>query len=434
MNMMQEHSPLGGSGAYRWIPCPGSVRVSAGVEDPESEYAALGTAAHALAAYCLSANFDAWENLGTTIAGGTHFYPPGTLEPGIEGVVVDKDMADAVQQYFDAVRIAYPERHQGNTWVERAFHCPSIHELMWGQADFVYLPDTVDVTWTETEYAGLKKRLHVRDYKHGAGIVVDVVRNPQLMYYGVGMLEDLQLWDEVDEVVLWVDQPRGWMDSPRSWTTTPAELARWRDDVLVPAMDLADRVSRDAFLTDEDLLRLNLLNSDAEWCRFCPARYRNCPRHVADMEEMEEIMEKIEAAGGAPKATNEEVGRFLTLFEIAKVRQKALREVGFARAQEGHEVPGWKLARARSNREWKEDVEPKIKRRFKKDAMEPAKLKSPANIDALPGGKAFTAEHAYKPDVGLQLVPDSDARAEAGPKGRAMFQPVAEKPKRKRSK
>ena len=145
------------------------------------------------------------------------------------------------------------------------------------------------------------------------------------------------------------------------------------------------------------------------------------------------MTETAAEGGGVPKMTTEWIGRFLTLFEVAKIAQKAAREVGFARAQGGHEVPGWKLVRAKSNREWKEDSP--LQEKFGDDALEPEKLKSPAKIDALPGGKAFTAEHAYKPDTGLQLVPDEDARAEAGPKGRAMFKPVDEKkPKRKRSK
>lgn len=422
--MSEGHSPLGGSGAYRWMPCPGSVRESEGCEDPESEYAALGTAAHALAADCLGTGLDAWEYFGWHVGATSELFSPETkvsnlkLLGGGSYITVDKDMSDAVQVYLDAVRLEHPDRNQGNTWIERPFHCPGIHEMMWGQSDLVHLEDGVGMG------VGYHRRLHVWDYKHGAGIVVYVEDNPQLMYYAVGMLEDLGLWETVDEVVLWVAQPRGFLDPIRSWTVSVTDLATWRDEVLLPAMNLAEWVLRNApDLDHEDLLRMNLLNS-GEHCRFCAARYNNCPRHVRDMEEMEELMEKIEAAGGAPKATHEQIGVFLSLFEVAKIRQKAFRETGFARAQEGHAIPGWKLVRAKSNREWKEGTEAKAKTKFKKDAMVPAKLKSPAKIEALPGGKAFAAEYAFKPDAGLQLVLDKDARQEAGPKGRAMFKPV----------
>lgn len=403
------------------MPCPGSVLMSHGVEDPESEYAVEGTAAHALAARCLKENHDAWTYLGWGIASSGEFYTPpaGALADDGHVILVDKEMADAVQVYLDAVRLEHPDRDQGNTWVERGFHCPSIHEEMWGRSDLAHL-EQPPLALPRAQ-GGNTRRLHVWDYKHGAGIVVYVEHNPQLMYYAVGILEDLGLWGTVDEVVLWVAQPRGFLDPIRSWTVGVDELRQWLGEVLLPAMTLAEWVLRNApDLSHEDLLRMNLLNS-GEHCRFCAARYNNCPRHVRDMEEMEELMEKIE---GAPKATNEQIGVFLSLFEVAKIRQKAFRETGFARAQDGHEIPGWKLVRAKSNRDWKEGTEAKAKAKFKKDAMVPAELKSPAKIEALPGGKAFAAEYAFKPDAGLQLVPDKDARQEAGPKGRAMFKPV----------
>src|SRR5580765_4761035 len=59
------HSPLGASGAERWMNCPGSVSllklVSPGVESDEPEYRTHGTAAHQLLAHCLTEKLDAWE-------------------------------------------------------------------------------------------------------------------------------------------------------------------------------------------------------------------------------------------------------------------------------------------------------------------------------------------------------------------------------------
>lgn len=408
------HSPLGGSGTYRWMKCPGSVRIGHGAEDSESDHAALGTAAHAVAAYCLSGDFDAWSLIGHRVDGAAEtFYPPKFAKSAPESVhLIDKDMADAVQVYLDAVRSEYPDMNQGNTWVERSFHCPQIHPLMYGRGDLSHL----QLAW---------RRLHVRDYKHGVGIVVEVEHNPQLMYYAVGLLTDLDLWDKVDEVVLWVDQPRGFhFDGPtRSWVVSTEELEDWCDEVLVPAMKLAGEVSRDPSLSIDQLMQLGFVVS-GEHCRFCPARFLDCPKLRADMERMKEMVEEMEAAGGAPKMTNEWIGEFLGLFELAKIKQNAAREVGFVRAQDGHQIKGWKLAKAKAFRQWKEDAAEAAKKAFGSRAMEPAKLKSPAQMEKLPDGKAFAAEHAFKPDTGLQLVLDSDSRPEAGPKGRSMFKPV----------
>jgi hypothetical protein len=409
---LPEHSPVGGSSMERLIHCAGSVKVGLGHADPESEYAAEGTAAHSLGEICLRCNEDAWTHIARGSGPGE-----GLTLPNGEEIWPSKDMADAVQVYLDAVRSEHPDRNQGNTWIERPFHVPSIHPLCYGRADLVYLEGSIRngrTYWV----------LHVWDYKHGAGIVVDVEENPQEMYYACAMLEDLDLWGTVDEVVLHIVQPRGWMEPHRTWRTTPEELSDWCDEVMIPVLTkAADLMSRD--ITVEALME-HL--ASGEHCRFCPARFGRCPRHEADMIEMEGLMKTIEAGGGASKASNEDLGRFLTLFEVAKIKQKAYRETAFMRAQNsGAKVPGWKLVRAKSNREWKEGVEDKAKKKFGKDAYEPAKLKTPAKIESLPGGKDFAAEYAFKPDTGLQLAPETEMRPEAGPKGRAAFKPVAQK-------
>ena len=182
-------------------------------------------------------------------------------------------------------------------------------------------------------------------------------------------------------------------------------------------------------LTEQQLMK-HL--SSGEHCRFCPAKFRVCPRHQADTDRLEELMSEIEKLGGAPKATNKQIGEFLRLFEVMKIRQKAARETGYARANQGHAIPGMILVRARKNREWNDGAEVAAKKKFKKDAVTTVELKSPAGIDKLPGGKEFTTEYAFKPDGGLQLVPENDGRPEAGPKGRAMFEPV--KPARRKRK
>lgn len=366
--------------------CPGSVTLSRGWTDEESDFAALGTAAHALAAMCLESDSAAWERIGDV--------------PGVEqsDFVVDKNMADAVQVYLDAIRREHPHRNQGNSWIERKFHCPDVHELFYGTCDFCYVDDE-------------NHALHIWDYKHGAGVIVEVQDNPQLMYYAVGALTELDLWNKVRDVVCHVAQPRGFhSDGPvRRWTVSVEALDLWCDKELVPAMDRA-MVSRDT--------------ASGEHCRFCPVRFAACPQHEADTRRMQELMQEIEEKGGAPEATNEQIGEFLTLFEIAKIRQKAYRETGFKRAQAGHPVPGWKLGKARANRVWKEDAEAQAKKAFGKKAFTEPTLKSPAQIDDLPKGKAFTSEHAFKPDAGMTLIPEGDTRADVGPNVRKMFEPV----------
>lgn len=410
----QGHSPLGASGSHRWMTCPGSVPLSEGIEDPESDHAKLGTAAHALAAECLQTNQDAWMFVGRAI--GNHpdvvVIHPDPDEPTQDWpsmvakagwTPVDKDMADAVQVYLEAVRTAHPDRNQSNFFVERRFHCPTIHPLFYGTADLVYAPADGEV--------------HVWDYKHGAGIVVEADNNPQLMYYAAGVLEHFGMWDDCARVVLHIAQPRGWhWDGPiREWTVSTQDLLVWLEDKLVPAMGYA--------LTATE-------TKSGEHCRFCPARLRACPQIAKDMDELEGMMTATTAA----ELTPAQAGRFLELFDQAKIYNKAAEHVAFGMMMAGNVVPGRKLAESRVNREFRETAEIEEGKRkktvpvkvlalleFGDDCMSTPELLSPAALDKLPGGKAFTARHAYKKPGQLTVVKSEDAREAVNRDTKSMF-------------
>ena len=388
---MLGHSPLGASGAERWMNCPGSVGLSVGVNDEEDDtFSRPGTAAHALGEQCLRLGTEAWTYIGAR-----------AVEEEA-GVVVDKEMADAVQFYLDEVRRCHPDRDQGNTWIERRFHCPTIHELSYGTSDLTHLALPV---------------LHVWDFKYGAGIVVDVKENPQLMYYACGMLTDLGLWDTVETVVLHICQPRGFHHDGqhREWSISTVDLSVWLVSVLVPAMETA-LVSRET--------------KSGEHCRFCPVRRRACPQLISDVEEVGAIMAKMEKKGGARELTNDELARFFELKLSSRIAFKAAEETIFARLQAGQAIPGTKLASAKANREWKDDAEAALTEQYKDRAFE-RKLKSPAQIEKLPEGEKFTARYAFKPDAGLVVVPAGDSRVAVSKDTKSMFEAATKKRKAK---
>jgi len=376
---LPDHSPLGASGMYRWMKCPGSAQAAIGHNENTSDYAKEGSAAHKLAQDCLESGEDAWERIGNLIGPGDDHGPD--LDKCVE---VTKDMADAVQIYLNSVRQRYPDRNQGNFYVEYGFHCPTIHSLFYGQADMVFI-DFED------------RQLDIDDYKHGAGIVVDVQENPQMMYYAVGVLESMNLWDKIDKITIRIVQPRGWhTDGPiRAWSITTAMLWQWMEDVLIPTMKNAE--------TSNDF-------HSGEHCRFCPVRYRACPQIAKDFDELEELMNLLAKKGGAKKLTNTQLGRYLTLADTARMIAKSANETAFARLNAGKKVPGRKLARSRTNRAWDEGAEEVLKDQFGAAAYE-TKLLSPAKIDGLPEGDKLTSEWASKPEGNLTVVAESDARA-----------------------
>lgn len=390
------HSPLGASGAYRWMACPGSVGLSRGIVDEESDHAALGTAAHTLGALCLEQNRDAWTFIGHFVGDGTAHYDSEGPVTGMK--YVDKDMADAVQVYLDTLRTSHPNRNQGNTWIERPFHCPDIHQYFYGTADFVHLDGDV---------------LYVTDYKHGAGIVVEVERNPQLMYYAVGAIDSLGLWDKVDRVVLRIVQPRGFhFDGPvREWTVDLVALSQWLEDELVPAMDRA--MSSNA-------------TKSGEHCRFCPVRGRACPQILKDAEELERIVAQMgdDMEKGAAELSNDQVARFLDLYDVFKIAATAASKTAFHRMSNGHTILGRKLVKAKKNRAWKEDAEAALKAKYGDKAFTEPTLKSPAEIDKMAQGKALTARYAFKPEGDLTVVKGDDTRAAISRDTKSLFKPV----------
>lgn len=393
MNFPTGHSPLGGSSMATRIKCPGSAIMSEGLEEEESEFAALGTVAHSLGEQCLRDGHDAWEHVGSTL----------------NDLVVDKDMADAVQVYLNAVRKAHPDRNQSNFFVERKFHCPSIHNLMYGQADTVYVEPRV---------------LHIWDYKHGAGIIVEVKDNVQTMYYACGILEELQLWNEIDMVVLHIAQPRGfhWQGPIREWSISTDHLFDWMLGILIPAMVRAE--------TSTDL-------ASGDHCRFCPARSRKCPQLMSDIEMLEAYMaivptteKKGKLVGDAGALSADQVSHLLKLSEVAKIVFTAASKTAFQRMNAGYPIPEYKLAHARSNRVFKDDLkigeaivtlEAAAVAAFGDDAMTVPELKSPAQIEELPGGEAFCATWAYKPDNGLTVVRADDNRPAVSKDTKSLF-------------
>lgn len=146
---------------------------------------------------------------------------------------------------------------------------------------------------------------------------------------------------------------------------------------------------------------------------------------MADMEELQQMIDMIATLPkGAEELTNDQVGRFLNLVEVAKIVGKAANSTAFRRINAGARIAGWKLAKAKANREWKEGAEAAAEAEFGSHALTKPEMKSPAQIDELPAGNQFTARWAQKPDKGLTLVKDSDSRPEVSTDTKGLFQDV----------
>ena len=132
----------------------------------------------------------------------------------------------------------------------------------------------------------------------------------------------------------------------------------------------------------------------------------------------------------AATISDKKVGRFLQLFEVAKIVQKAQQKIAYDRLMANGKIPGAKLVKARSNRVWKDEAEAEALAKFKTLAMTKPELKSPAQIEALPGGDAFTTRYAFKPDKGFTVATDKDVRRTVDRDKSKLFSDVTKKAKK----
>lgn len=370
--MAGTHTRLSASASEIYINCSGAIHLQDEfpLEPGEdySEYADEGTAAHEMAARCLEESKDAWELIGEQSKDA----------PGQEFTA---EMADAVQMYLDhCYKILELREDEGRWHTEVRLDNPKIHKDYGGTADRVgHGPHWV----------------HIVDYKHGIGVQKDAVENPQLMYYALGIV-----WDrpEVHGIAMDIVQPRGFHpDGPiRTASITRDELMLWAELTLLPAMEVAGEQEY----------------TPGPHCHFCPRKLA-CPTARDFFGSLADAAETKPPAG----MTTEELSDYASKIELVQWMVKSIKQEIQRRSENGIPVPGWKLVEGKRDRVWKEGAESQLKEAFGDDAYTDPSLKSPAEVEKLPGGSSYTAKLAYKPQSDkLSVAPESDRRQAVEPK------------------
>jgi hypothetical protein len=350
------HSSLGASSMYRWANCPGSVRLSKEAPPaPSSRYAEEGTLAHDHAAYRLDLGY--WRH------------------------DIEQEMQDAVQVYTSAVLAEVtPET---KTFFEHRFDLSSIYPGCFGTADAVL-------------YHSPKRLLQVFDYKHGAGIPVEVEGNSQLKYYGLGALLSLKL--PVETVELIIVQPRCvHRDGPVRRTTFPA----------IELMDFAADLYEFAKATEDP----NAKFESGDHCHFCPAK-GICP----ELKTKAQAVAKTEFAPAG--MTVDEIAETLERLPILEAWIGAINSHAYQLAERGTKIPGFKLVAKRASRKWLDvtDAARKLEHEFPQLSREfyDSSLKSVPQVEKLlpPSSKDFLSELSVSVSSGNTLVRESDPRQE----------------------
>jgi hypothetical protein len=362
------HAKLSPSGAHRWMACPGSVVLEAAYPDSASVYADEGTAAHTLAAWCLTDRVPAEEYIGEVIRVGERSF------------AVDKTMAGYVADYVKLVRELQGD---GTLLVERQVpigHLTS-EDGATGTADAVIIKAS-------------QRNLTVVDLKYGMGVQVDAVANPQLQMYGLGAYEAYSLLADFDTVSLYIHMPR--LNHVSEYHLSVDELLEFGRKVR----EAATAVEEACILTtvnasDAELNDAGHFNPGEKQCRFCRAK-ATCPALLAEVTEITSgsVATADDFAQFAPvePVTIAETGDNYLSMAMDKVGLvedwcKAVRAEVERRLTTGLKVPGYKLVEGKQgNRQWidPDKAEAAMKAlKLKADEIYDKKLISPTTADKL---------------------------------------------------
>jgi len=377
----EEHAVLGGSSCYRWMACAGSVQLAEKIpeHDTTTKYAAEGTVAHALAEMSLRMGVD----------------PEMYVGKKIDGHKITLEMALAVGVYVDRIRTFGPVKPDN---IEVAVSLQRLHpkEPMFGTLDY----------W---DYDDLTSHLHIFDYKHGQGVVVEAKDNPQLQYYALGAV--LTLGIRPREITVWIIQPRAPHRDGivRDWTFDWDHLVAFRHEVMTAA-----------YATREPDAPLVV----GEHCRFCPAS-AICPAQKANALTV--VQDAFMAEDEEPQLpypaylSESELEIVLRHSEHVMAWLRAVQRYAREEKEAGHPgAEGWKLIEKRANRQWIDEAVAKAELRgtgFRVKDIAETKLKSPAKIEVLlrRKGREIPDGLVKRESSGYNLVPDSDPRPGAVP-------------------
>lgn len=364
--------------------CPGSIRLTEGMEDKTSVYAAEGTVAHKILEKCLTTGSNAVGYLGLTLnADGFSFK-------------VNQEMVDAVQTAIDYVRQIHTS-DPSDMWVERRDGLDKVKDL----------PEPIFGTTDVCLWFPISKALHIMDLKYGKGVVVEVKDNDQLLIYALAQV--LRIGERPALIRLHVIQPRArHEDGPtRTHDVTFEDLVAFKAKIVEAAKAVQDP---------------NAPLNAGDHCRFCPA-IATCPAQVTRAQEVaQEVFGAIEVSREAaqPLPEPKDLDRERISFVLANADAvenwfAAVKDHAKNLLNAGEAVPGFKLVRGRSNRRWKDETAAEkalTKAGLKTKQRRVVKVISPAQAEkALKEiGKELSPALIEKPEGALTIAPEADPR------------------------
>lgn len=413
-NGARAHATWSASASDRLWACPGSLALTAGLPDKESEAAAWGTACHQLAEKCLRGGKDAVEFLGATENTKEHSF------------VVDDEMAETAQVYIDYVRQRAAVGYGRDLLIEQKFSLAKIDPPFdaGGTGDAVVLDP-------------IGKTIEIVDLKGGRGVVVEAVGNKQLRTYALGaVLANPGDWRTVRVTIV---QPRAPHPDGRirSEEFDAIDLFDWTVD-LQEAMAKA-KGAQDGFDgqgASKEWVRDNLAAGDH--CIFCKAK-PTCPALQATALAEAHTHFKPEGGMAQPPApqtlTMEQMVRVLDNADMIQNWLNAVRAYAQDQAEMGVDVAAgdsvYVLTPKRATRKWRDETDVdalcKATGREAGEFFNEPKLMSPAQVEKVVGKKGFSAlsDLVIAESSGFNLTrADKTTRGAVAAPAKTFFQPI----------
>lgn len=370
--MPTQHALLSASGAHRWLHCTGSPLLEKDFPDSTSVYAQEGTLAHYLCELKLMAYTGEITKRKLTSM-KNKLMKSELWQPEMDST------SEAYLDYIKDITMSYTVKPV--ILIEKKVDFSRYVPEGFGTADCLILAGDT---------------LHVVDYKHGKGVVVDADHNPQMMLYALGAMSELSLLYRFKFVHMTIVQPR--VNNISEFTMTADELIEWGEKVVKPKAEAA--------------ISGNGEFEAGDWCRFCRAKRQCKTRYEAN----DSLYPELSAQHDPRLITLEELGEYLKRGKDMAAWLEDMKEYALSESLAGADVPGWKAVEGRGSRvftDTDEAVDTLIKNGIDESVLYERRVLTLAQMEKAVGKKAFgelVGDLVIKNPGKPTLVEESDKR------------------------
>ena len=311
----EKHALLSASSASRWLVCTAAPRFEEGLPESTSTYAEEGRLAHAIAELKALKKFTVMTSRTYTTR-LNKLKKEALYDPEMDKTtdLYLEHLTEQAMLYDSSPTVAAEVKVDFGEYVPEGF----------GTCDCVMIGgDTLSIT----------------DYKHGKGVPVSAVGNPQMRLYALGALKRYApvFGDTIKRVRMTIDQPR--LDSYTSDLITVEELRAWGESIKP--------IAQKAFSGLGEFV-------PGEHCRFCRGKAQ-CRARANVNTALEDFKDCV--LPGKPVLddlahilTDAEIGDLLIRGQQLVQWYKDLEEYATRALLDGKPIEGWKLVAGRSNR------------------------------------------------------------------------------------